>query len=43
MDSNLKVGSVATKGLYVGSSEIMGGGWNFNLMMILIQVLLLLL
>lgn len=26
MDSNLKVGSVATKGLYVGSSEIMGGG-----------------
>lgn len=25
MDSNLKVGSVATKGLYVGSSEIMGG------------------
>lgn len=25
MDNNLKVGSVATKGLYVGSSEIMGG------------------
>lgn len=24
MDSNLKVGSVATKGLYVGSTEIMG-------------------
>lgn len=29
MDSNLKVGSVATKGLYVGNTEIMGGlGWN---------------
>lgn len=28
MDSNLKVGSVATKGLYVGSTEIMGGGWD---------------
>lgn len=26
MDSNLKVGSVATKGLYVGNTEIMGGG-----------------
>lgn len=31
MDSNLKVGSVAIKGLYVGSSEIMGGGLKFQL------------
>lgn len=30
MDSNLKVGSVATKGLYVGNTEIMGWGMGWN-------------
>lgn len=33
MDSNLKVGSVATKGLYVGNTEIMGGvGMEYSLL-----------